>query len=126
MKTCKDCTYWKFHHRLVDEDEISGRCHLHPTIIPTADYHWCGQLKEKMVYKANWDTPEYWKANEAANKRASERLNIWKQQQDLKQPDEIFYGGKRGGSMKDASRKLNQELLRQYKKSVAEIEELLK
>ena len=43
------------------------------------------------------------------------RVGIWKQQQDLKQPDERT----------DASRKLNQELLRQYQEKVAEIEKLL-
>ena len=43
------------------------------------------------------------------------RVGIWKQQQDLKQPDERT----------DSSRKLNQELLRQYQEKVAEIEKLL-
>ena len=61
--------------------------------------------------------------------------NIWKQQQDLEQPDDSWQ--KRHEDWKGdvvynenkltpASRNLNQELLRQYKDKVTELEELLK
>ena len=64
------------------------------------------------------------------------RVNIWKQQQDLKQPDEQARTDWRRDHMKKVfdrikpkmsseSRKLNQELLRQYQEKVAEIEKLL-
>ena len=46
--------------------------------------------------------------------------NIWKQQQELKQPDD------EKDELSKASRKLNQELLKQYKQKVAELEDILK
>ena len=56
--------------------------------------------------------------------------NIWKQQQDLKQPPERWdnpeYQAAQERTKKAASRKLNTELLRQYKDKVTELEELLK
>ena len=144
MKTCKDCTYF-----------VNGQyCYLNPkpvTIMTRLDKelgdHWCGQLKEaappqseleSAIEKAGKTKYTLYEVQEDGTSKPIrtfessdrveplKRLNIWKQQQDLKQPktisnaeigsSEIFYGGKRGGSMKDASRKLNQpdDELRDY------------
>ena len=115
MKTCKDCIYFSKQTRInvFDAESYYANCRLYPDYTEKYSNHWCGQFKQS---------------------------NIWKQQQDLKQPDDELrdytlnrlreldkeYTGIFEDKLSPESRKLNQELLRQYQQKVTELKELLK
>ena len=115
MKTCKDCIYLLLINSYTEDDGIrtyNGECRFFPDSVYVKSTYWCGQLKEKPNLKDELANPKgHVEMDEEPNQytelksRIAEGLgkiadesvvkammgedkpNIWKQQQDLKQPD---------------------------------------